>query len=99
MPDLVLGADVPYLRVILQDGATQKFAITVDVDPDDLTGVDGRLDFGELKYIAELDDSTYTWTLTASDIAKVTNRSSAVLSLENEQGKTILGRGIVEVRS
>lgn len=99
MPEIVLGADVPHLLVILQSGVTNVFAITVQVEPADLIGVDGKLKIGDTDYDADLTDSKYTWTLTSEDVAGLTNRSSALLSLVNDTGQTLLGRGIVEIRS
>ena len=98
MPEIVLGADVPYLRVILQSGFTQTFGLTLQVESADLVGVEGKLDFGQISHTAVLVNTTYTWTFTAIDVAALTNRSSAVLSMGNTEGRTILGRGIVEVR-
>ena len=99
MPEIVLGGDVPHLLVILQSGATNVFALTVQVEPAELTGVDGVLNFGEISHEAVLDSTTYTWTFTAEQVEELNSRDSAVLSLVSITGRTLLGRGIVEIRS
>jgi hypothetical protein len=98
MADIVLGSDVPELLVILQSGVAQKFAITLEVEPADLVDVDCKLQFGEITHVAALEGTTYTWTLTETDVAALTNRPPAVLSLGNATSRNILGRGTVEVR-
>lgn len=99
MSEIVLGTDVPHLRVILQSGFINKRAITVQVEPADLVDVVGELNLGGIIHTAVLLGATYTWTITAVQVAALNNRSSASLSLSNPEGKTLLGRGIVEIRS
>lgn len=98
MPDIVLGSDVPDLLVILQSGANNKFALTVQVDASELTDVDGELDFGGIKHVAVRTGSTYTWSLTDENVAALTKSPKTTLSLVNPQGRTLLGRGTTEVR-
>ena len=99
MPEIVLGGDVPHLLVILQSGATNIFALSVQVEPADLTGVDGVLKIDETEYTADLTETTYTWTFSVEDVDGLTSRSPATLSLVNMTGRTLLGRGIIEIRS
>lgn len=99
MPEIVLGEDVPSLRVILQSGVMQRFALSVQVEPTELVGIEAQLAFGEIQHVADLSETTYTWTFTATDVSELINQGSALLSLVGSNSITLLGRGIVEIRS
>ena len=97
---ITLGSTVPELRVILQSGVEQSFALTIQVEAADLVGVDAVLDIGPVAFTATLAGTTYTWAFTVEQVEATSPRAGARLYLVNGTGaKTILGRGYAEVAS
>ncbi len=107
MPDMVLGAEAPNLRVVVQRDATTTFAVTLNRTEGELAGLTAEVVVGidagpaapVVVWPGVRSGSTYTWTVTPADVAKVRHGEAARLVLRSGDVGTVLASGRVEVRA
>ena len=99
MANITFGGRVPGLFVRLEPGVDNSFGINItSAVPADLVGVTAALELGAITYIATLVGTTYSWTLTSTNVAATVGGAVARLSLVTAAGaRTVLGRGFAEV--
>ena len=99
MANITFGGRVPGLQVNLEPGVDNSFGINItSAVPADLVGVNAELEIGAITYVGTLAGTTYSWKLTATNVAATVGGAVARLSLVTAAGaRTVLGRGSATV--